>query len=549
MSSVVLALVNTPFVPWARAANEELLERAVGMFVSSRGQAYIHQNFEAILFANGFSLREGGFPEWSYQSEEPVSLDRLPPQFEKFNPTFQKIRGILERWVKGFHLNDPRLAVFVRDIQYSAEFSRLGFRADYQALRDLKVDNAVVLVAEAEIPKLRIDVGSMEAGDLNNKFLGKIGVNGFWTATAAKTEPLKIKIPLLVELSPRKGLRIQVLKFTTNLPKVKLGFGFQKPLLLPKVEVIVNGYKMELDHRAIEDDLLKHQSSLVQSLQNFLKGKMEEQIPEMLSAVIEKKLGDVREVNEMSPPGAPEGKPVRGFRWGLVPAEVNHTPKSIYLGLGGFFEDPEASHDLPMRGLVQAKGAPALSGKYDGKYDIALALNQGLLNRVLQLSHERGYFRKVSSGKKGEFIRLADAPVFHFDHKGDREYVKLDLAVDYEPKGMEKVAIKGPLRVGFTMNVRLQRTANGGTAMIKDGLDQDSIRIDKSAIRFKFFEERVIKGVQEKIAAESLDMKKNPKALVDRFPVPEALFGVPIVTSAFEVLPGGYLVIYSEFGI
>ena len=550
-SWVVLALVGASVVLSARvwASNGQRLERAVGVFISERGQKFLHNNFEQILFANGFAIREGEIPDWNYVAREAVSLDRLPPQFEKFNPTFQKIRDLMERWLKGFHLNDPKLAVSVRDIRYVAEFRRLGFRADRKMLRELKRDHAVVLVAEAEIPKLRIDVGSMKAGDVNNPFLGHLGVNGFWTATAPKTEALKIKIPLLVELSQRDGLRVEVLRFTTNLPKVQMGFGFDRPLIIPTVEVIVNGHKMELDRKAIEDDLLKHQTNLVQGLQNLLKGELEAQIPSLLSSLIEKKLGNVSDENEMAPPGAPNTKkPARNFLWGLTPEEVEHGASNLYLGLAGYVEDPASSTYLPIRGMVQGKGTPVLSGKYGKKYDVALALNQGLFNRVLQLSHQRGYFKKVPSGAKGEFIELVEAPVFRFDHHGARDHVKLRLVLNYWPTGLERVAIKGPMRIGFNLDARFARMPDGSTSILMDHLDKDSVEIDKNAIRFDFFEERVLKGVADRIDAENRGMKKSAKSLADHFPVPETLFGVPIVTNGFEVLPNGYLVLYTEFG-
>ena len=83
-------------------------------------------------------------------------------------------------------------------------------------------DRGIVTVFQAEVPQIRVEIETARANDLDNDFLGMFGANHPWTQITTQSEPLRVTVPMSLQLEDGGGLRFQLLELRTNLANVDL---------------------------------------------------------------------------------------------------------------------------------------------------------------------------------------------------------------------------------------------------------------------------------------------------------------------------------------
>lgn len=562
------AKAPTPPPASSRLTGKNLVESAIGIYLTKRGQKYFAENLSDLLFRQGFSIEDGGFEGWSYQAKEPLVLDRLPVKFGPFQGTLGQVRDILKKWVIGPKiLNDPLLSAELKEIHYELEFDRFGIHVDTERSAQRNDGKSVVLTFELDAKKGRVLAETLRAEDLANPFLKVFGANRLWLGfdkassaaefsareLGAKPQPLKVTVPILFEVDEQKSLHYRVLDLQSNFSQVEFDAGFDRPLLLPKASLIVNRKEMPVNQTKIEDLLLKHKGRMLKALQLYLEEYAEENVPRIVNDLIQKNTPEgLWETNQMDPPGAPvpgpgEAPPEK-FTWSMRPEAIRVLPEYLNVALGVSINDPSRSRQSPYFGRREGAAWPALNLIQPSEYDIALSLNLDLINRLLQLSFERGYFDDIVLDS-GASLKIVNVPHFVVDPKLASDRAKLHIRAAQKVKGFQKVAVRSPLEFEADIEVKLVRTEEGALAVELARIDEHSITVDDRYIKMGLFRSAVLGSVHRKVRAANQSLAAKPKRLVDQLPIPQELAGVPIRIKAFQSDRNGHLVIYVEYAL
>ncbi len=532
------------------------IDRAIGVFITHRGQSYFWDHLEDLVALNGYYFREGGFERFDYRAEEPVDILNLPVEYGHFRGKLSDVSQVIKRWFRGFSLENPLVTASAEGISYVVNFSRFGLRVDRDQTRALRDGRGVVVGFELEIPDARIDVQRIRGRDLNNdRLVGELGVDQFLAgfgpderqATSATAVPLRIRIPIVAELNERDDLTFRVLDLETNLKEVGLQFSFARPLQLPRVEIIVNGRVMTLNQRRLEDELMRHTDKLLDHVKEYMADFAHEKVPAAINALVSERMPNgFNEVNEMDPPGAP--LPVaRGnkFKWGVKPQEVRVTRHFLHFGLMGFVEDPR-SRDVRPASTSRTLDYPALNLVDPRQYDLALAINQDLFNRILGLSFRRRYFDRIELDGGGS-LRLVRAPELRIDGTNSRNQAKLHLRISQNVTGIASWIVHSPLEFDVDVLIGLQKNAYGCLSARLHSIDERSAHIEDRYFKNDLFRGHVYRSVRDKLRETNRGLARSPKLLVEHVPIPSQIGGMQIRVKEFQSDPNGYLVVYLEY--
>jgi hypothetical protein len=534
---------------------KDMINSAASVYVTPHGQDFFTKDMIETFLRNGISLEDGDFAKWSPPSFDTIHLDSLSSPMQKFGPTLGSLRDTIKKWLIGFQFNDPKISLQVDGIDYKAEFRRLGVRTDPVKTMALQRDNSIIVDLELEIPAISLSVGSVRATDANNKSLGTFGVNQFSTTMASSSKPLKFRVPIQINLDSNHHVQIQALAVETNLQLVDLDWSFAHPLVLPVVQVVINGKASTLSYDQLEKDVLSKERDLAKAAQTFLKNYLAENGPKLLNDRFqEANLNTLLdEINSIPPIGAPDcilSPP--DLLWGLEIQNLKLNQQFLQVDANSFVVDPQKD-DVALPSQPHIDTPADLSDVDPSTYDIALALDQSFVDRLLQLSFNRGYFANVKSGDTT--IKLLQAPVISADPSGQKGHVKLHLSIEnvVEAKGWTQslkyfLAIRNPLQVAFDMDVKVVvDKENNRIKLVENQVDLDSMVVDPSFIK-NGLTKQVIAGVKDYFSKNvNAPLTVTPSELAN-LPMPKSIIGVPLQINTVEAQTNGHFVLYFSYG-
>jgi hypothetical protein len=278
----------------------------------------------------------------------------------------------------------------------------------------------------------------------------------------------------------------------------------------------------------------------------------------MINGVLEENhfASTVEEVNEITPLGVDSNSndvSVRpaNFTWGLIPTSLHVENGILITDLNGFVEDKTAPRSVALPSGERASGSPKLSGVPANSYDLSLSVNEAFINRMIQLSFNRGYFSETQP--KNEYT-LTEAPYFQLDSSLKPKTTKLHVSISqvYHPQSsLEKIegtlAIHNPIRVSFDLINRTQiNTKENTLAMIEDHIDLDSVKLDPNSVRAGIFYNKVLAAVKEQLTALNEQMAAKETPVAPAFDLPSGLLGVPLKIKDIEADSGGHFNVFVE---
>jgi hypothetical protein len=204
-----------------------------------------------------------------------------------------------------------------------------------------------------------------------------------------------------------------------------------------------------------------------------------------------------------------------------------------------------------------ARGAANLAGTDPKTYDLAMTINRGLINRILQLSHGRGYFDRLDLGD-GETIKLWKAPTVDLDPSAGnspREFAQLraSIGVESEVSGfMESLATSGPVRVTFDIYGRIYPNPTGGKGLRvrADRIDVASVRVERSSLSWigAIFSGSVESAARKKVQAAAAQLAAKPAEIPADIDLPPEFFGQRLQPKGLRVDRNGHLTMLLDFG-
>ena len=560
-SAVVVFGSLTALMMAAQASAREYIGNALGVYVTPRGQKYFQKNLPEVMFRAGYSFDDGGFPKFDYPFDQALSLENLPPALVPYRATLQSVYDAVHTYFSGYPFQNPLLDVAIKNIQYSAQFQTFGINVGKNSKKYGTTDG-VVLIVNIVVPKVQVQFEQVLLSDNANLVLKnenvnghlvpkkvplQSGVNNLKAELKPESAPLAIQIPIQFRVDPREGILIKVLNIKTNLDQILPQVTYDVPLVLPHIRLFVEDQEIVPDLKALEQELAGNMNSLLQALQAQVNPYIQTEGVKLANDVIEAHLKDgAEEIMGIAPPGLEKSTAADEFQLGVRPQDLELNPLGqIHFGLSAFVEDPKLAHSQSALPAATAK-LPVFDSYDPTQYDVAVSLNQEFVNRLLQLSFQRGYFNKVPCDTV--ICRFVEAPRFVVDESLGKDRARLHLKIEKPISGIKVLAVKNPVQASMDMYVHFVRAANGTFSVVMDGADENSIQIDEKFIRFDLLRGKVFTGAKQIIHDLSVGYQNKPMQLLNSIPIPEALFGIPIKIKDLQSENNGNILLYLEYG-
>ncbi len=512
------------------------LQNAIGVAITPKGQEYFQSELPKLIEANNYNIDDIYFPGTEVVGDEVATEDLVDdPELQE---VIRKAKETLNRFFEGLDIDKHKLSLKVEDIYFNAKWEEISLRITAPSESELKSNYQAIFVITMRSSLLNVEVSKIRGKDLNNEWFGELGIDNFNLFTEDKSAPLEMELTLGLNQTGRGNFKIDVLTPKSNLDELLLGYKFDSPLVLPSVEVQINEKKLKLRNEEIEKLLLEEQENILGRVKAVLQDKLETEIPTQASALINSALDSgLKEVNQMNPPGAPNEQ-VSKFVWALSLQGIDYSKGNLLLDLDARFDDPTENTVALDRKYMSLQQADLTRGTYP-EADFVFGLNQGVLNRVIQLSSKRGYFNEISM-ESGESIKLAKVPYLSLK---EGKTGKMSLEIEYKVTGVSAVFVKNPIHIEFDLNLDFPVDKDGKLSMQVASIDVDSAYVDSKYIRL--FASKVRSAVKEKLAEVNKDLQGY--LLADEIPIPDSLGGIKLKKIGTELDKSGHLLIYSQY--
>lgn len=534
--TLVLGLMTGPLL---RA--QEVIPHAVGLYLTDHGQSYISENIEEIFFRNGLSIESAYFPEIVVETEEQTLEEMLGNQ-DDLRELVQMIKEHARRFFTGLDLDKHRFQVDLNEIEFYADWSDVRINFVQPIFSELEeATPALSFSVYVEASRVQLNVKKIDFQDLNHPFLGQYGLDyAELILDENVSQPLYVELMGHVFKREDGRIEIKVEAPQTNLSQVQFQSNFRSPIRMPVIEVRINDHVVRINQPEVEALFREKQADIFSMAQEELQNWLNEDGVKMLNDLLAEKLqGDLIEVNQMDPPGAPEGQLVPKFEWGLSLGDINFVGDMVHVGLDGFVRDPMAKTTERLASRLVSRELPSLRGHEKSNHDMLMTLNQGFINKIIQLSADRQYFSKVDLDN-GESIPITKNPELILNGSSRPH---LALEIEYEVTGLQALFVKNPIRISFNMIVDFAIGANGKTQLVGRGVDMNSVNLPDRYIRM--FASKVRSAVTEKI--EEMQGNLNGMVIVDEFPIPSTLFGIDLNVTNASIDRAGHMLIHIDF--
>ncbi len=541
---------NLPGVP---PANRIRIDRAVGLEITAKGEKYLEENFENVVGNIGVSLREGFFPEIKYAVKEPISFDEIERKSPETGSLIKTARSLMQKWFMGLTIQNPRPAVKITNAGYRISYARLALVTDRQLLRSLGHNKGVVFAVDAAIDSLEVGADNFLLTDANNTWIGVTGFNGPLIQSAPGRQ-IKLRIPVYVAVGDDGRIQVESLPATTGFKSAGLDFSYEK-LVTPNISLEINGQKFPLNKSFLEQTFQEYKPLMITQAQNLLDTMTSSKLPEMVNKALGTQLPKIEQINKMTPPGAPATSTDPEFLWGLEVRKLNLEDRRLLLELGGWVEDPK-NPGLHFDPSLAAKGPVQVQGVPTSNYDLALTVNRGLINRILQLSYERGYF-KVIPLKEGKSLQMFAAPRVEMPKAGETSVqtepkVRIRVSMLQPIVGLPRLLLNKKVKIMVDVFGRLVQNEPGkaGMRVVLDSIDEKSLEVpDENYTTIgRLFKGTVKDNIVGVLNETSAGWQTTEQTLPGALPLPPQFLGLNMTVYRMNMDPNGYIVMFLNFG-
>ncbi len=511
------------------------INHMVGVYLSKRGLSPIEHNLDQVFELNGFATTDYYLDKYIKRTGR-TAFNDLVPDNDKLQKVARSIRYYFRKFFKGLWIRSTHdLEVEVDGLVVTAEWEKFGVRPSIDS------DSDLLFTVEVVAKNFKVFVDKVTAKDHLHKFIGDVGMDGLYFELDPASDPLTISVPIKIFVQEDGSLKVKVQDTITNILDVDFKSGFRSPMRLPRVQIEINGRKAWLRLKEVERVLKSKMSTIVNGLkENIQKVVDDSAIPE-LGRVLNQYVGHpYTEVSSMDPVGIPNGSIGRRYLWGLSLQELGLLGENLHVGLKGFVKDPTLINVLPVEDEKMASGVPEKSSFDNVNYDLALSLNQGFINRLLQLGHNRDYFKKITL-EGGDNLSLVESPYLIFNKDAGR----LTIKTKYTVTGFQKIFIRNPMVIKMDILVHFKINDEGKLQMLVDKIDLDSISIKKKYIRV--FRKTVRKKIRKILGKMNRGLKGY--ILSEELPIPSSIGGVTVKLHKTKLDNNGHLIIFLNYNL
>lgn len=548
---------------------------AIAIRITPRGQKIFSSNFdETLRYIGAFDPSYFYLKSNHFKSQKPIELsDEALDIFKTLN-----------LWMPQLKLSRPRPSIQVNEVEAQFDFTKFGlsFSAPPRLPGEFaESQQRVVMTTNLSVSNFIFDIERIEYQDLDNNDFGVYALNHF-RLNKSSPKNLNISLPVEIHVDPKNaGMRLFMYPVANNLDDVNMKYSFtgtqdHRVEIPPRTGVLINGKEIPLESGAIANDLIRHQDRLLTAIRKqvviFIKDKLPQMVNNILQEKVFKKLAEVNDMKFFASNLKHNGK-----IYHVTPPEKNliklrfqlesfysDDQGSLVAQVSATARDPESRFQSPLPVDAMSLKAPPLNDAgFAGQYDLVASLNQGLINRILDLNAQRGFFQNVPVGKatdkpKGLFDRFKDndesapasfvtlrgAPVARFD-QSQPDRIKVHVELQPELSFIQRIGVLEGTYVGIDFFLKIAMT-DEGVRLVADHVSE-KFELNDQFIRAHVLKSTVHSLILKKIKEVNDDIKKDPPSFP--LPIPTAFVGIPVDIKAFKIMPEGYLNIYYQFGV
>ncbi|MFX3675728.1 MAG: hypothetical protein ACN6I6_01700 [bacterium] len=539
LSPIFATWARTQAVPGQSYAPDSEIPHAIGVYITKNGQEKIFNGLPALMRNNGLSVSQAYFHKQHFEMEE-KSLEEMLPSEGALRDAALKIKETLQRFLMGLEFEKHKFAVDIEGIDLNIDWSDVHIELDPLSKMAGKLKLKLVLVTEG----MDLNVAKIRASDLGNDFLGEVGVDKFSLYFDQGSKPLRIEVPIEMDNNPGSvGPSLRIGQLKSNIDEIALGANFQGGITLPEIEIRINGRVIRANYSELENMLKQNEEKIVAAIKKSMNSWVTDDAAAMVNEMISGKTkeGLFQEINVMEPAGIPEGQIVAPFQWGIKLKNYNFVNDSLHLTLDGYLKD-DAKGSTPFARDLMALQAP-VPHRVSEHHDFVLSVNQGFVNRIVQLSYNRGYFNTFDT-EDGETYKIAKVPEFKLKNADEHSPARLGVELEYTVTGVGATLVNNPIRINFDMFLDFP-VEDGQIKIIATEIDMDSVHVDKKYIK-RFLGLMSWSGVvMPQVRKRFKDAQNDVRGMIlaDEFPIPESMAGIPLNIVEAQVDPNGHLMI------
>lgn len=591
---------------------KHFLEAAVYFQITPRGMQLFQNNIYALLQAQGsFQFEENLFSPTKI-NVDPLDTQSLVKNDPEKMKLIQTLRNFLVRWTQGLTLVNPhRFVVEIGNSGYQTKFTKFALVADPDLLQELKKTDGVVMSLELEAEKTILFADRFRVEDLSNPFLQRFGADQlqFNVGGSGQLPKLKFRIPFYVRLNPDSSLHFEVLRVDQNFKDMNIDFKYRK-LVTGQFQIISrdeNGKNekiVNINTAGFSELVTQNKKILIDELKSQVQRFTQVDLPKFINDQARELFKSQLAFYDTLPPAGKttdDSRPdfIMGHK--IVGLKQNN---GINIWISSLIEDT-LNPDSEPNPKHRATKPPTLNLMPTENADGILVIDQGVINRYLQLSFLRKNFDKIESEdcvtKMKSSLKLIDAPVFSpmpekKSNNPQETYAKLRIATEVvapaeakkgfkeDKDGVERIRFSfetavvlrvmkdHPCEVPVTETICIPPVNGKGACRpykrVKKVLDptlscleivkaetlDSTVVLDKSNLSFLG---RIAEGWNGKVTRELQntlrDMDKKCAAsgskttLAENVLIPPVLFGIKFDVAQFKVDENGQLVMYLTY--
>ncbi|MEN9722724.1 MAG: hypothetical protein RJB38_710 [Pseudomonadota bacterium] len=542
---LLLFLALPAFGNWQQ--QEHTSSQSLWLQISPQGQELFNRDLLAVLEGSGVKVRERNFPRLELSAEHTLDLMAVSQEMQpESKSALAQLTEELRKWIFNLELANPRLAAEILNLNYEANIEKLSLRILGQ---NADLDGLWARL-EIEIPQIQIRADKIRLRDLNNPWLGTAGLQQVSARLGQNHEPLSLSSDLLIRLRPSGTFDLEIGSLNTNLSRLKADLNLSPILELPQIEISINGRSHTLNPTPMVDFIRNQKTAITAALQKCLELSLRENLPRWFtSSAAQLSRKTPEQALPVPAPGAPSNLPwdQQHFLLGFFPEKLERLGDgTLRVSATSFIEDPLPSTPPKNRPPRRIATVPHFSDSM--RHDFALAIHPSMINRLLYLSHLRGYFDNIRLSD-GSSIALFESPIFSVSERSATGTMRIRLALKKATGGgLQRLFVSKDVLLKFDGFVEVYRNADSSFSLALHSVDLSSLSVDDRSATLGLFKGLVKSRVTEELLAFSKTLQKTPLMLAAQVRPPENLLGLKWELTRLTTEPrSGFITAYFAF--
>jgi len=570
------------------------IQGAVMLELTERGSLLFQNHLADIIDNEGLDFYKGHFADYQWKSNTSYKLEDLAPDADT-KKLLQTIDGILHSWFNGFPLSEIRPTVEIGNSGYKATINHIAISTDENLLHQLKKTEGAVLVLQVEIKEIDAGAQKIRVWDLNAEDMGQVGFDNAMVKVGGSSPPLQLRMPFYVKINASGIPEFEAVGLDQNIDKVNLEFTY-KNIVIPVVETRINNKVVITPKKEkLQEEFLQNMPTVLIRLRNYLHDFASQQIPELLNEKAKQYLvGALEEIRTIDAPGDTT-KPPHPFMIGQQLKSLNQNG-GLQIVLNMFVEDLQNPYSKPI--LSTSGGEKIPPAQIDGldktKYDLAFAIHDSVINRILQLSYERKLFANIPLDGKSpsdaspssaqantaattpQVLTMLKAPVLLPLTKPGlvpranigETYARVHLVIRVPPQfksipiksfgdwwkdltnwGTRNFVISDRFELTLDLIVKLKKNATGrGLQILLWDVDPDSFAVDEDSLTLigDAAIGTIMDVIKSRFATMTQSWREKDTAIPGNISVPP-FFGYSFLIDNLVMEPTGHITLYLDF--